>query len=190
MDLQLKGKTALVTGASIGIGRGIAKALGREGVRLALMAHHYRADWEWHDDDLRRAEKRLAAWRAQLAGYRCIYTPNAVVYHHLAATGGGVTASFYDGRNTIWILIKDYPADLWRKHWRKILRAQWSLAWEALRAWRGAAARARLRGMAAALVGVPKMLPKRRAIQQGRRVSIAYLESILTPVPPGDDPRQ
>ena len=38
MDLHLKGKTALVTGASIGIGRGIALELGREGVRLALMA--------------------------------------------------------------------------------------------------------------------------------------------------------
>jgi 3-oxoacyl-[acyl-carrier protein] reductase len=38
MDLQLKGKAALVTGASIGIGRGIALALAREGVRLALMA--------------------------------------------------------------------------------------------------------------------------------------------------------
>jgi 3-oxoacyl-[acyl-carrier protein] reductase len=38
MDLQLTGKTALVTGASVGIGRGIAVALSREGVRLALMA--------------------------------------------------------------------------------------------------------------------------------------------------------
>ena len=38
MDLQIKGKTALVTGASIGIGRGIALALGREGARLALVA--------------------------------------------------------------------------------------------------------------------------------------------------------
>jgi 3-oxoacyl-[acyl-carrier protein] reductase len=38
MDLQLQGKTALVTGASVGIGRGIALALSREGVRLALMA--------------------------------------------------------------------------------------------------------------------------------------------------------
>jgi 3-oxoacyl-[acyl-carrier protein] reductase len=38
MDLQLRGKTALVTGASIGIGRGIALALAREGVRLAIAA--------------------------------------------------------------------------------------------------------------------------------------------------------
>src|SRR6188508_2854049 len=38
MDLELKGKTALVTGASIGIGRGIAAALAREGARLAIVA--------------------------------------------------------------------------------------------------------------------------------------------------------
>ncbi len=38
MDLNLKGKTALVTGASIGIGRGIALALAREGARLAIVA--------------------------------------------------------------------------------------------------------------------------------------------------------
>lgn len=38
MDLQLRGRTALVTGASAGIGRGIALALGGEGVHLALAA--------------------------------------------------------------------------------------------------------------------------------------------------------
>jgi 3-oxoacyl-[acyl-carrier protein] reductase len=38
MELGLKGRTALVTGASIGIGRGIATALAREGVRLAVVA--------------------------------------------------------------------------------------------------------------------------------------------------------
>ena len=38
MDLGIQGRSALVTGASMGIGRGIATALAREGVRLAVVA--------------------------------------------------------------------------------------------------------------------------------------------------------
>jgi 3-oxoacyl-[acyl-carrier protein] reductase len=38
MDLSLSGRSALVTGASVGIGRAIALALAREGVRLAVVA--------------------------------------------------------------------------------------------------------------------------------------------------------
>jgi len=35
-------------------------------IRLALLAHHYRSDWEWTDADLSAAEKRLASWRTML----------------------------------------------------------------------------------------------------------------------------
>ena len=38
MDLDLKSRTAVVTGASVGIGRAIAKALAREGVRVLAVA--------------------------------------------------------------------------------------------------------------------------------------------------------
>ena len=32
-------------------------------IRLALLAHHYRSDWEWTEDDLLGAEERLSRWR-------------------------------------------------------------------------------------------------------------------------------
>jgi L-cysteine:1D-myo-inositol 2-amino-2-deoxy-alpha-D-glucopyranoside ligase len=33
-------------------------------IRLALLAHHYRNDWEWTDEVLAEAEERLGRWRA------------------------------------------------------------------------------------------------------------------------------
>ncbi len=120
------------------------------------------------------------AWRAQLAGWKCVYVPKAIVYHKLSATGGGRIASYYCGRNFIYLIAKNYPTALLRKHWRRIVRAQVDIAWKALRAWRGEAARARLRGQLAGLWGLPRMLARRRVVQASRRVSNEYLESILT----------
>jgi hypothetical protein len=102
------------------------------------------------------------------------------VYHKLSATGGGATASFYDGRNFIYLLIKDVPGVVWRKHWREIMAAQGQLAWAALKAWRGAAARARLRGQLAGLVAIPKLWQKRKAVQSARKVSDDYILSLLS----------
>jgi L-cysteine:1D-myo-inositol 2-amino-2-deoxy-alpha-D-glucopyranoside ligase len=47
-------------------------ALRRDGVdpaaiRLALLAHHYRSDWEWTDGVLEEACGRLARWRAAVS---------------------------------------------------------------------------------------------------------------------------
>ncbi len=51
----------------------LVSALRRGGVdpaaiRIALLAHHYRSDWEWTAADLDRAEERLALWRRALGG--------------------------------------------------------------------------------------------------------------------------
>ncbi|MDH4180233.1 MAG: SDR family NAD(P)-dependent oxidoreductase, partial [Armatimonadota bacterium] len=40
MDLMLKGKTAVITGGSVGIGLAVAEALAAEGVDLALCARN------------------------------------------------------------------------------------------------------------------------------------------------------
>ncbi len=123
-------------------------------------------------------------WRAQLAGWKCVYAPNAIVYHKLSATGGGPIASFYDGRNFIYLLAKNYPATLWQKYRGLIVRRQWKLFVEALRSWRGAAARSRMRGMFAGLIGLPKMRRKRKSVQALHKVDDEYLLSILME-PPG-----
>jgi L-cysteine:1D-myo-inositol 2-amino-2-deoxy-alpha-D-glucopyranoside ligase len=37
-------------------------------LRLALLGHHYRSDWEWTDRELTTATQRLSQWRAALPG--------------------------------------------------------------------------------------------------------------------------
>lgn len=119
------------------------------------------------------------AWRMQLAGWGTVFAPEARVYHHLSATGGGPLASFYTGRNTIWVIAKDMPGPLLKRYWPWILRGQLRVARDALRSWRGAAARARLRGQLAGLLGLPRILPKRRQVQASRRVPIEHLDALL-----------
>ncbi len=36
-------------------------------IRLGVFAHHYRSEWEWFDEDLDTAHRRLTAWREGIA---------------------------------------------------------------------------------------------------------------------------
>ena len=91
-----------------------------------------------------------------------------------------MTASYFDGRNSIWLLAKNMPASLLRKYaWRILARQTW-LAWSALKAWRGPEARARLRGMVSGLLTLRGALKKRRRVQAMKRVSDHYLDNMLT----------
>ena len=90
-------------------------------------------------------------WRAQLAGWRCWYAPQAIVYHKLSATGGGPVASFYTGRNTLWVIAKDAAAQILASHrCRPVAREPRGVPCLARRGSAGQAARAarRISGLA------------------------------------------
>lgn len=137
------------------------------------------------DDFFFSCEDVDIGWRAQLAGWQVLYVPTAVVYHKLKATGGSVIGSYYDGRNFLYLIWKNYPTTLLRIYWKAIFKAQLKITRDALHAWRGKAARARLRGQLAGLWGIFKMWPKRRQVRALRRVDDDSLTAVLTPV---DDP--
>jgi GT2 family glycosyltransferase len=123
------------------------------------------------------------SWRAHLAGWKVLYAPTAIVYHKLKASSGtGPVSSFYDGRNFLYLIWKNYPTSLLRRYWLLVLKAQLQITAEALRAWRGHAARARLRGQLAGLLGLYKMWSQRRQIQRSRRIDDESLTALLTPV--------
>jgi GT2 family glycosyltransferase len=55
------------------------------------------------------------AWRAQRAGWRCLYVPCARVTHRHSSTvkHGSPFKEFLLGRNKVWTLIKNYPWPDW-----------------------------------------------------------------------------
>jgi GT2 family glycosyltransferase len=121
------------------------------------------------------------AFRAQLRGWSCLYQPLARAYHVGSASGGGVLASFLNGRNLIRLLAKDLPAELWPRLRPGILRYQARRARAALREWRGSAARATLRGQLAGLATLPRHLADRPTVQRRNRVSAEALYALLSP---------
>ena len=119
------------------------------------------------------------AFRAHLRGWACHYQPLARVYHQGSATGGGRLASYYNGRNLIRLWAKDLPTALVPPLLPAIVRYQAQRAHAALGAWRGAAARATLRGQLAGLRELPRHLAARPPIQRRRRVSDAAILALL-----------
>jgi GT2 family glycosyltransferase len=117
--------------------------------------------------------------RARLRGHRTVYVPTARVRHRLSATGGGTLSSYYVGRNFIYLLAKDIPGPIIRRHILRIAAAQARIILESLRNIRQPAARARLRGIAVGLLTWPRVLPTRRRTLSTARLSPRQFERLL-----------
>ena len=78
-----------------------------DAIRLALVAHHYRSDWEWTPADLVRAERRLLSWRAGLDN------TNVAQAEQLVATVRAALAQDLDTPRVVKIL------DDWAEGWHR-----------------------------------------------------------------------
>jgi hypothetical protein len=83
------------------------------------------------------------------------------------------------GRNLIYLIAKDVPGVVIRRNALRIVEAQVRIVLNALKAIRGAAARARLRGVVVGLVTWPKVLSARRRVMSTARVSPREFERTL-----------
>lgn len=128
--------------------------------------------WAYHEDvDL--------SFRLQLAGYKCLYVPEAVGYHVGSATGRkfGDWAAFVSGRNRWFVLYKNLPSSLWLRFAWPLARRQAQVLWWALKG--NAESRVRCRGALSSLCYLPRELRKRWAIQRTRRLNARELASMF-----------
>jgi hypothetical protein len=119
------------------------------------------------------------SFRAQLAGYGCLYVPGAVVYHVGSASTGGKrspTATRLGTRNSVCLLVKNLPASLAPRILPAFAAGQFSrLAVTTLTG----VLPAHLKGLAEALRLLPRMLRKRRLVQRRRRVPVSRIGKLL-----------
>jgi hypothetical protein len=118
-------------------------------------------------------------FRAQLAGYTSRYEPRAVAYHVGGATTSREPARYVAlrRRNQILVVVKNYPAAALLRHAPALLLHQggWIVA-----SIRERTLRRHLGALGCAARALPKMLPKRRAIQRARRVTVAELDAVMS----------
>jgi len=139
----------------------------------------------YDEDFFAYADETDMGWRAQLAGWKCIYSPKAIVYHHHSTSSGGRVSffkAFLVERNRIWVALKNFPVSL-------ILLGQfytlWRYAFQAYGALMGKGTAGRftsdfskaelvkilVRAYFSAARKFPLMLRKRRMIQQKKRIA-------------------
>jgi GT2 family glycosyltransferase len=118
------------------------------------------------------------AFRLRLAGHRCLYVPDAVVYHVGSASMGERSdfTTYHGQRNLVWTYFKDMPGSLfWLYLPQHLLLNLMMLVWYSLQG----QARAIWKAKWHALKGLPRVLKERRRIQKVRRVNVWALRRMM-----------
>jgi GT2 family glycosyltransferase len=119
------------------------------------------------------------SFRAQLAGYRCFYVPDAVVYHISSASTGGkrsATATRLGSRNSLSLLVKNLPLSAVPHILPFFVLGQLA---RLLTAAGSGTLGAHLEGIFEAWHHLPLMLKKRHESQSKKRVSDAEIRRLL-----------
>ncbi len=120
------------------------------------------------------------SFRSQLAGYRCLYVPEAVVYHVGSASTGGKrspTATRLGTQNGVNLLVKNLPSSLALRSLPSLVAGQ--LSRMLVTSFFSGGLRAHLGGLIGAGRLLPRMLEKRKAVQDSKQVSDAYVRDLL-----------
>jgi GT2 family glycosyltransferase len=130
------------------------------------------------EDFFANCEDGDLSFRAQLAGYRCLYVPESVVYHMGSATFGkrSPTAVRLGTRNSLCLLVKNLPAPLVPGFLPFVAAGQLS---RLIVTASTSTLKAHLEGLAGALRLLPLMLRKRQEIQKRRQVPVGYIKGLL-----------
>jgi hypothetical protein len=125
-------------------------------------------------------------YRAQLAGYKCIYTPKAKILHDVGGTSKVETdfVYFHPMKNRWFMILKNTPASLFWLHFFKIMISE-GIFW--VRAFRRHKVRALLRAYREVLRSLPRLHRERREIRQFKRISNSELHQLILekyPPPP------
>jgi len=133
-------------------------------------------DDEFFDEDFfAYREDADLAWRAQLLGWSCLYTPRAVAYHVrsvLPSNRRNVAAAvnMHSVKNRWYLRMKNMTPDLYRRHWFAIrMRDLVIVAACLLREWSS------LRAFPIVMRNAAKMRQKHREIMRRRRASDEYI---------------
>ena len=146
----------------------------------------------YDEDFFAYAEDTDMGWRARLAGWKCIYSPKALVYHLHSASSGTYSPlkAFLVERNRIWVAIKNFPLPL-------LLYGQgftlWRYLYQAYGAFTGRGAAGRFtadftKGELAKILmkvylslwkSLRSLLMKRKEIQRKRRISNREVYRVL-----------